>query len=108
WWFCAGIEGPAAGPLESVDPGGTIAAAIPLKHVVGCVVHASAGVTEPGLVQHKAGDGVIIGEPAGGHSERVVEVSELLGAAGFDVTASADIRYDIWFKLWGNMTMNPV
>lgn len=108
WWFCAGLKGPAGGPLESVDPGGVISAAIPLQHVVGCVVHASAGVTEPGLVQHKAGDGVIVGEPAGGLSERVAQVSDLLGTAGFDVTSSADIRYDIWFKLWGNMTMNPV
>jgi 2-dehydropantoate 2-reductase len=108
WWFCTGLAGPAGGPLDSVDPGGVIAAAIPLRQVVGCVVHASAGVIEPGLVQHKAGDGVIIGEPAGGSSDRVSQVAQLLRDAGFDVTASADIRYDIWFKLWGNMTMNPV
>ena len=108
WWFCSGLKGPAGGPLDSVDPGGVIAAAIPLEQVVGCVVHASAGVTEPGLVQHKAGDGVIVGEPAGGHSERVRQLEALLSHAGFDVTASADVRYDIWFKLWGNMTMNPV
>jgi 2-dehydropantoate 2-reductase len=108
WWFCAGLAGPAGGPLDSVDPGGVISASIPLRHVVGCVVHASAGVTEPGLVQHKAGDGVIVGEPAGGNSDRGNQVARLLREAGFDVTASADIRYDIWFKLWGNMTMNPV
>lgn len=108
WWFCAELAGPTRGPLESVDPGGAIAAAIPLSHVLGCVVHASAGVSEPALVQHKTGYGLIVGEPAGGRSERVRQLAELLSHAGFEVTQSADVRYDIWFKLWGNMTMNPV
>jgi 2-dehydropantoate 2-reductase len=54
------------------------------------------------------GQGLIVGEPRGGQSERVGEVAELLSHAGFDVTRSADIRHDIWYKLWGNMTMNPV
>ncbi len=109
WWF--GLGQPALGdaPLESVDPGGRIAAAIPLAHVVGCVVHMSAFTTEPGIVQHKMGQGLIIGEPAGGApSVRVERIGELLKLAGFDVTLSADIRYDLWYKLWGNMTMNPV
>lgn len=108
WWFCADLPGPAGGSLESVDPGGAIAAAIPFKQVLGCVVHASASTSEPGLVQHKMGHGLIVGEPKGSRSERVQEVADLLGHAGFDVTHSANVRYDIWFKLWGNMTMNPV
>jgi 2-dehydropantoate 2-reductase len=108
WWFCAGLAAPAGGALESVDPGGVIAAAIPFRQVVGCVVHASAGVAEPGLVQHRNGYGLIVGEPAGGQSDRVRQVVDLLSHAGFDVTPSADVRYDIWYKLWGNMTMNPV
>ena len=106
WWFCAGQ--PGFTPLHSVDPGGVIAQAIPLAQVVGCVVHASASSPEPGLVQHRMGQGLIVGEPAGGRSERVQAVADLLAAAGFDVTHSADVRQDIWYKLWGNLTMNPV
>ena len=107
WWFCFGQPGFGDAPLESVDPGGRIAAAIDQRHVVGCVVHASALTSEPGLVQHKNGHGLIVGEPAG-ESERVRRIGELLKHAGFDVTVSSNIRYDIWYKLWGNMTMNPV
>ncbi len=108
WWFCAELTGAAAGPLESVDPGGVIAAAIPFDRVLGCVVHAAAGVTEAGLVQHRSGYGLIVGEPRGGRSERAQQVVDLLNRSGFDVTHSADVRQDIWYKLWGNMTMNPV
>ena len=108
WWFCQGLPGFGEEPLHSVDPGGTITRAIPLQQVVGCVVHASTSTPEPGLVQHKMGQGLIVGEPAGGKSDRVQRVADLLAHAGFDVTHSADVRYDIWYKLWGNMTMNPV
>lgn len=108
WWFSQVVEGLGRAPLESVDPGGRIAEAIPLAHVIGCVVHASASTAEPGLVQHKMGQGLIIGEPSGGESERVRRVSALLTGAGFDVTVSVDIRQPLWYKLWGNLTMNPV
>jgi 2-dehydropantoate 2-reductase len=107
WWFCQGLAGFAQG-LTSVDPDGAIAASIPFERVIGCVVHASAASPQPGLVDHKMGQGLIVGEPRGGKSERVQAVADLLSHAGFDVTHSADIRYDIWYKLWGNMTMNPV
>jgi 2-dehydropantoate 2-reductase len=108
WWFMEGVPGSGSGPLQSVDPGGAIAAAIPLRSVVGCVVHASTFVLEPGLVQHRMGQGLIIGEPAGGESARVHALAALLRAAGFEATASTHVRYDIWYKLWGNLTMNPV
>jgi 2-dehydropantoate 2-reductase len=108
WWFGSGIEALGPQPLESVDPGGGIAAAIAARHVVGCVVHASATTAAPGLTLHRMGRGLIIGEPAGGDSARVQRLRELFGRAGFDVTASTRIRYDVWYKLWGNMTMNPV
>jgi 2-dehydropantoate 2-reductase len=107
WWFCLGRAGFEA-PLECVDPGGVIGSAIPFDQVVGCVVHASTSAPEPGLVQHRMGQGLIVGEPAGGHSERVQRVADALAGAGFEVTHSPDVRYDIWYKLWGNMTMNPV
>lgn len=108
WWFCAGVPGFPGGPLESVDPGGDIGRAIPFEQVLGCVVHASAAASEPGLVQHRMGQGLIVGEPRGGRSERAQAVVDLLAHAGFDATHSENVRYDIWYKLWGNLTMNPV
>ena len=108
WWFGAGIAALGPQPLESVDPGGRIAAAIPAGQVVGCVVHASATSPAPGISRWRAGRGLIIGEPAGGDSTRVQRLRDLLRHAGFETTASERIRYDIWYKLWGNMTMNPV
>ena len=108
WWFCKRVEGFGEAPLESVDPGGTIDAAIPFEHVVGCVVHAATTTPEPGLVHHAFGRGLIVGEPAGGKSGRAQLIADLLAEAGFETTHSTDIRHDIWFKLLGNMTMNPV
>lgn len=108
WWFCAGLPAFTDAPLQSVDPGGAIGAAITLERVVGCVVHAAASSPEPGLVLHRMGQGLIVGEPRGGVSERVDSLASLLAHAGFDVTPSADIRTALWYKLWGNLTMNPV
>lgn len=108
WWFSQGLKGISAEPLQSVDPGGALARAIPLRHVIGCVVHLSAATAEPGLVVHKNGQGLIIGEPDGTSSGRLKRVHDLLRTAGFDVTSSPTIRHDIWYKLWGNLTMNPV
>lgn len=108
WWFAQGVPGLGDAPLHSVDPGGVIAAALPAPQVIGCVVHASTAMPEPGLVQHQRGHGLIVGEPAGGRSERAQAVAELLGHAGFEVTLSERVRYELWYKLWGNLTMNPV
>jgi len=94
--------------LTSVDPDGRIEAAIPERHVIGCVVHATCSVVEPGLVRHGFGDELIVGEPSGGVSVRVTALAELLRSAGFKATVSARIQADIWYKLWGNMTMNPI
>ena len=108
WWFIEGQPELGDAPLGSVDPGGVIRDAIPLRHVLGCVVHASTASPEPGLVQHRMGQGLIIGEPLGGQSVRAGRAAGLLTAAGFDVTHSANVRADIWYKLWGNLTMNPI
>ena len=108
WWFSETIPALGGRPLESVDPGGRTAVAIPLAHVIGCVVHASTGTAEPGFATHRMGLGLIIGEVAGGSSDRVRRLGELLTHAGFEVTCSERVRYDIWYKLWGNMTANPV
>jgi 2-dehydropantoate 2-reductase len=108
WWFGEGVAALAGRALESVDPGGCIAAAIPVRQVIGCVVHASAASAAPGITQHRMGRGLIIGEPGGGSSERVHALAAVLTRAGFEVRCSERIRYDVWYKLWGNMTMNPV
>ncbi|AOW14459.1 2-dehydropantoate 2-reductase [Hydrogenophaga crassostreae] len=107
WWFCRGLA-EFGEPLQSVDAGGVINTAIPFEQVMGCVVHASTATTEPGLVKHKGGNGLIVGEASGGDSDRSTRVVELLKRGGFDVTHSENIRQDIWYKLWGNLTMNPV
>ena len=109
WWFFASPGLPYAGTrLPSLDPDGMLERSIPTGQVVGCVVHLSASCPEPGLVRLGFGNRLIIGEPGGGVSERVAMLASLLAKAGFDVESSADIRSDIWYKLWGNMTMNPV
>jgi 2-dehydropantoate 2-reductase len=109
WWFFDDPASAYAGTrLESVDPGGSIARALPTKSVIGCVVHASAAVLEPGLVLHNVGDGLTVGEIDGSDTARIGALAELLGHAGFAVTRSPSIRTQIWYKLWGNLTMNPV
>lgn len=108
WWFCLESVQRKGLNLQSVDPGGRVAAAIGIEHVLGCVVHASASSPEPGIVNHTMGQGLIVGEPRGGLSDRAQRVVDLLGHAGFDAKQSDSVRYDIWYKLWGNMTMNPI
>ncbi|HEX7931975.1 MAG TPA: 2-dehydropantoate 2-reductase [Paraburkholderia sp.] len=109
WWFCDGLGGDFAGKrLKSIDPDGAIAAAIPTAQTVGCVVHASCLVEAPGVIRHHQGNGLIVGEAAGRSSERVKALTEALVAAGFNASMSEQIQRDVWFKLWGNMTMNPI
>jgi 2-dehydropantoate 2-reductase len=108
WWFCRGIPPFGDETLRSVDPDGIVAAAIPYARVVGCVVYCSTSKVEPGLVQHAEGHRLVIGEPTGATSARVARIAEVLTGAGFDVPVSDNVRREIWFKLWGNMTMNPV
>lgn len=114
WWFGAAVPALGGEPLRSVDPGGGIARALAFNSVIGCVVHLSSSSSEPGVAQHRMGQGLIIGEPLGesaaapGNSARVQRVADWLRRARFEVTVSADVKRDAWYKLWGNLTMNPV
>ena len=113
WWFCDDVPAfNGSAQLESLDRTGVIAKSIPKHRVIGCVVHASTSTQAAGWVKHHGGQKLIVGEPqgeiTGAPSKRVADVVQLLQDAGFDVEHSKNIRYDIWYKLWGNMTMNPV
>ena len=109
WWFFQGFGGAYAGTsLKAVDASGAIAAAIPARHVVGCVVHASCALQAPGVVQHHFGNKLILGEPSGQQTERAKALAALLKRAGFEAPLSEQIQRDTWYKLWGNMTVNPV
>lgn len=101
WWF-------TGEPLRSVDPGGRIAAALPQAQVIGCVVHASCSRPEPHHVVVKHADRLILGEPAGGMSRRIGELASLFEGAGIRVEAGHNVRRSIWYKLWGNATINPL
>lgn len=108
WWFFD-RPGPLEGQrLRSVDPHGRIAESIPTKNVLGCVVHLTCSTSAPGHVRHGFGKRLILGEPAGGASPRLDTINALFERAGLQIERSEAIQRDIWFKLWGNMTMNPV
>jgi 2-dehydropantoate 2-reductase len=109
WWFFEGFGGRLAGTqLASVDPDGSIGRAIPGRHIIGCVVHASCAMNGPGFVRHHFGNKLIVGEPSGEKTPRVQQLAALLEKAGFETVLSDQIQKDAWYKLWGNMTMNPV
>ncbi len=109
WWFLQGFGGTLAGThLTSVDPDGALARAVPARHIVGCVVHASCSLDAPGQVRHRFGNKLILGEPSGEKTIRVRQLAALLEKAGFEAQVSGQIQKDIWFKLWGNMTVNPI
>jgi 2-dehydropantoate 2-reductase len=101
WWF-------TGDPLRSVDPERTIADALPIERVVGCVVHASCFRDAPNRVVVKHAEKLIFGEPAGASSERVERLCGLFANAGIRTEASDNIRRPIWYKLWGNATINPL
>jgi 2-dehydropantoate 2-reductase len=109
WWFFEGFGGALAGQrLQSIDADGHIAEHLPSQHIIGSVVHASCATRSPGQIVHNFGHGLIIGEPSGQDTPRVQALLALLKEAGFDASLSPQIQKDIWYKLWGNMTVNPV
>lgn len=110
WWFLDHAGGAVAGlRLASVDPGDRVRAFIPTARVIGAVLHFSASTPAPGQVHWAAGRGLILGRPDGAAPDALMQrLAALWTAGGLDVTLSPHIQRDIWFKLWGNMTFNPV
>lgn len=102
WWYFPDRH------LESVDPGGVIAKSIPAGRVVGCVVYPAASIAAPGVIHHTEGNRFSLGEPDGSRSERVQTISNMLAAAGFKAPIQPRLRNEIWLKLLGNATLNPV
>nr|WP_316640990.1 2-dehydropantoate 2-reductase [uncultured Roseateles sp.] len=109
WWYFHKLAGPHEGRrLDSVDPGGVIASQIEAERVIGSVVYPAAELVEPGRVRVIEGNRFTLGEPDGTRSPRIEALSQALMKAGFKAPVSKDIRAEIWVKLWGNLSFNPI
>ena len=109
WWFFDRLQfGGGKQRLESLDPGGALARAMPTERVVGCVIHLAASTPEPGLISHDMGRKLILGEPGGRNTARTRRIADALAGAGFEALVSDAIEKDFWVKLLGNVSFNPV
>jgi 2-dehydropantoate 2-reductase len=109
WWYFHKLAGPYEGlRLKSLDPDGSQWREIGPERVIGCVVYPAAEVVEPGVVELIEGDRFTLGEPDGSRSERVTRLSQALIAAGLKAPVRPRIRDEIWIKLWGNLSFNPI
>lgn len=109
WWYFHEIGGPLEGTrLHAVDSGGLIWDRLGPDRVIGSVVYPAAEVDAPGLVRHIEGKRFSLGEPSGEKSERVTRFAEEMVAAGLQAPVRDDIRSEIWVKLWGNLSFNPI
>jgi 2-dehydropantoate 2-reductase len=109
WWYFHKIGGPLEGTrLASVDPGDAQWTGFGPDRVLGCVVYPAAEVTRPGVVKHIEGNRFSLGEPDGSKSERATRLSQALAAAGLKAPVRPKLRDEIWVKLWGNLSFNPI
>lgn len=109
WWYFYKLEGPFEGTrLASVDPGNVQWNGFGPERMLGCVVYPAAEVIEPGVIRHIEGNRFSLGEPDGSKSERVLAFSKALGSAGLKAPVRPRIRDEIWVKLWGNLSFNPI
>lgn len=109
WWYFQGVGGSLEGlTLRALDPQRTMFAALDAAHIIGCVVHIAAEVRTPGEVHHSSGRRLLLGELDNQRSERLENICATLDAAGFDAVRSTNIRLDVWTKLVGNLSFNPV
>jgi 2-dehydropantoate 2-reductase len=109
WWYFQGFGGEWEGlRLERIDPDGVISASIEAQRVIGSIVYFSTEITAPGVIQHIDGNRITLGEPDGTRSDRLRKISEALIASGFRCPITARIRHEIWVKVLGNASFNPV
>ena len=109
WWYFQKLAGPYLGrAVTSVDPDGALAAQIEVDRLIGSVVYPAAELVEPGLVRVIEGNRFTLGELDGSRSERIERLSAAFMRAGFKSPVSRDIRAELWVKLWGNLSLNPI
>ena len=109
WWYFHGLPGPHEGrAVTSVDPDGAIAAAIEPRRIIGSVVYPAAELVAPGLVKLIEGNRFTLGEPNGERTPRIEALSQVFMKAGFKAPIARDIRSELWIKLWGNLSFNPI
>lgn len=109
WWYFHKHKGPLEGhQLQSVDPGGRQWRLIGPERAIGCVVDPACEVIAPGIIEHHEFKRFTLGEPDLSHSERIVKLSEAFIGAGFEAPIRADVRWNVWVKLWGNVCFNPI
>jgi len=109
WWYFHGLEGPWRDRrLETVDPGGRLWDRIGPRRAIGCVVYPACEVVEPGVIEHLKDDKLAIGEPTGARTERSRRLCEVLVEGGFRAPLRPQIRNELWTKLWGNLSFNPI
>ncbi|MBX9811681.1 MAG: 2-dehydropantoate 2-reductase, partial [Burkholderiales bacterium] len=109
WWYFQRHGGAYEGySIESVDPGGKIASVVDPQRIIGCVVYPAATIAAPGVIRHIEGNRFPVGELDGTETPRVLKVSNAFVAAGLKSPVLANIRAEIWLKLWGNLSFNPI
>ena len=109
WWFFQGFGGELDGlRLERIDPGGVISSIIEARRVVGSIVYLATEIVEPGVIQHIEGNRISLGEPDGSRSERVRAIAEALIASGLRSPITTRLRHEIWVKVLGNASLNPL
>jgi 2-dehydropantoate 2-reductase len=109
WWYFQGFGGEWDGlRLERVDPGGVISSALAARSVVGSIVYFATEITSPGVIQHIEGNRISLGEPDGTRSDRIRKIAEALIASGLRCPVTTRIRHEIWVKVLGNASFNPV
>jgi len=109
WWYFQGFGGECEGiHLERVDPGGVISSAIEARSVVGSIVYFATEIAVPGVIQHIEGNRISLGEPDGTRSDRCRRIAEALIASGLRCPVTTRIRHEIWVKVLGNASFNPV
>jgi len=109
WWYFQKLPGKYQDhPVETVDAGGMIMKKINPQNILGCVVYPATYTESPGVIRHVEGNRFPLGELDGSVSERVKVISQMMTDAGFKSPILEDIRGEIWLKLWGNMTFNPI
>ncbi|MFZ6712737.1 2-dehydropantoate 2-reductase [Undibacterium sp. TC9W] len=109
WWYFQKHGGDYEGRrVEAVDPGGVVTAHIDIDKVIGCIIYPACEIIAPGVIKHIEGNRFSLGEIDGSDTPRIRELADALRQAGFKTPISSDIRSEIWLKLWGNLSFNPI